>query len=379
MSKSIDPTPASFPGPADEARTYQHLLDSQRACGVGSWEHDVVTGGVWCSDEIYRMFGLPLGSIRTVEDFAATRTPESRARFEAALAESVRTQVPMSYEAPANRPDGQEVWVRGKGQLFVDEAGRVTRMIGTLEDITELKQAQQEVARKTAALEAANAELQRLDRQKDQFLALVSHELRTPLTTIRGVLDMLDRPGVDVAAYHRRIGLATDTLANLVSDLLSAAQLQAGQFTLTRSPLRLAELIADVRDEVAPLAEAKDVELIAETGPVEEIAGDRHRLAQVLRNLLTNAIRHTSGGGEVRLGTASTDEAVVLTVTDTGEGLSPDVRDHLFERFATHGAEDGVGLGLFVVKALTEAHGGAVSVESEPGVGTAFTVRLPRR
>lgn len=374
----MDGVGAGFPGPENAARTYQHLLDSQRACGVGSWELNIETGEIWVSDEIYRMFGLPPGSLRTIEDFVATRSPERREILKAALAESIRTRVPLGYEAPAERPDGQTCWVRGKGAVFLDEAGRITRMVGTLEDITELKLAQQEVARKTAALEAANAELKRLDRQKDRFLALVSHELRTPLTTIRGVLNMLNRPGVDAVAYHRRIALATDTLANLVNDLLSAAQLQSGLFVLSRHAFRPAELIADVHDEVAPLAEAKGIGLHGGIdGDLGEIVGDRHRLAQVLRNLLLNAVRHTPEGGEVRLRAVAGDGALVLTVADTGEGLSPEARDRLFERFASYGAEDGVGLGLFVVKALVEAHGGTVTVESTPEAGTTFTVTLP--
>lgn len=376
---------------------YRHYVDAQRASGVGSWEMDVETGRVWCSDELYRMFNLEPGTINSVEDFVASRPPERRAVFMAALAEWLRTGVPIGYDAPTSRPDGREAWNRSKGMSLLGEAGRPQRLIGTVEDITELKLAQDEIARKTAALEAANAalleqtalltaqsdELRRLNSMKDEFLSLLSHELRTPLTTIQGMLGVLERhdarrPDPDIEACHRRLGIATQTLTSLVNDLLSAAQLQAGHFTLARRPFEPAELLTDALDEVAALAEAKGVSLHGRSGDgLGEWHGDRHRLAQVLRNLLLNAIRHTPEGGEVYLMAQREADQLVISVADTGDGLSESARACLFERFATHGAEDGVGLGLFVVKALVEAHGGQVSVVSAPDAGTTFTLSLP--
>jgi signal transduction histidine kinase len=268
----------------------------------------------------------------------------------------------------------------------------MVRMIGAVEDITELKAAEEEIARKTAALEAANAalteqtrlleaqheELQRLSRAKDEFLSVVSHELRTPLATIEGVLSLLERPGVDVDAYHRRIGIATRHLTSLVNDLLSAAQLQAGRFEMTSRPFQPEQLLEDAYEEVEPLAQAKGVLLRRHVdGALPQMTGDRYRLLQVLRNLLHNAVRHTGSGGEVCLGARVEAEQLRIDVADTGDGLDEAAQAHLFERFATTRSHGGVGLGLYIVKQLVEAHGGQVVVESEREVGTTFTVSLP--
>jgi hypothetical protein len=280
--------------------------------------------------------------------------------------------------------------------VITDAHGELVRLHGTVQDITERVLSERALAEKTAELEAANAalvaltseleaqreELRELDRMKDQFLSLLSHELRTPLTTIQGTLNLLERhdlrrPDSQVAACHRRLQGATATLTALVSDLLSAAQLQSGRFTLRRCPLDLGPLLAELIEEHTPLAEEKGVRLgLAIPAWLPAPEADRLRLAQVLRNLLLNALRHTPSGGEIQLSALWEDGRVRVGVTDSGEGIAPAVQARLFERFASLG-EGGLGLGLFIVRQLVEAHGGQVGCESVPGHGSAFWVELP--
>lgn len=373
------------------AAIIRHLQEAQHVAGVGSWVWDVLTNDLWFSDELYRIFAREPGSIRTVEDFIAPLAPDRREVFLQHLEHSVRTKTPLAYDTTILLGDGSIRWIRGKGKVYLDGEGRMVAMMATVMDITELKAAEAEIESKAAALEEANAaltrqtalleaqheELQHLDRMKDQFLSMLSHELRSPLTTIEGVLSLLERPGVDVEAYHRRIGLATRSLTSLVSDLLSAAQLQSGRFELTNRPFQPELLLEDAFDEVESLAQAKGVMLRRSVeGPLPEMTGARQRLLQVLRNLLINAVRHTPEAGEVSLRARVAGDRLQIEVADTGDGMDAAARARLFERFASS-ADGGVGLGLFVVKELVEAHGGRVVVESERGVGSTFTVALP--
>lgn len=238
-----------------------------------------------------------------------------------------------------------------------------------------------------ARIEAVHAQrraieaLEQAKAMQGQFLDLVSHELRAPLTVAKSAVDLLERhqsgtADAMTAKYHARLQRAMASLSGLVSDLLNAAQLQSGRFHLQSGPLDLSALLSDAVEEAGPLAAAAGVALDLEAPlPLPMGVGDRTRLAQVLRNLLHNALRHTPEGGTVTVRVAvEADGRLRCEVADTGSGISPSVRGQLFERFSSTG---GVGLGLFIVKGLVEAHGGTIGVESEPGRGSRFWFTLP--
>jgi two-component system phosphate regulon sensor histidine kinase PhoR len=230
---------------------------------------------------------------------------------------------------------------------------------------------------------------------KDDFIAAVSHELRTPLAAIRGRVELLasypdQTPEVaaDVAALQRNAA----RLDRLVSDLIEAGQMQSGALHLRCAAYDVVAVVAEAVAAVAPAAVAAGVDLVADladgTGSRRRIPayGDAGRIRQVLDNLLANAVKHTPAGGSVRMDVYWDDDVdeVEVVLADTGHGIAADELDRVFERFY-RGAEarqrgvDGLGLGLSITRALVEAHGGHVVVESEVGAGTTFTVRLPRR
>jgi signal transduction histidine kinase len=215
---------------------------------------------------------------------------------------------------------------------------------------------------------------------QDAFLGLVSHELRAPIAVIKSSMDVLERltPEADpmTLKHQRRVQQAATGLSGLVNDLLNAAQLRAGRFLLRPEAIAFEALLRDAAEEVGAIAAEKGIRLeLAIEASLPAGRGDRHRLAQVLRNLLHNALRHTPEDGVVVIGARVEAEGVCLTVADTGTGIAPELRDRLFERFASTG---GVGLGLFIAKGLVEAHGGRITVESEPGAGSRFLVWLPQ-
>jgi signal transduction histidine kinase len=236
-------------------------------------------------------------------------------------------------------------------------------------------------------VEVQNQRLRELDRLKDEFVASVSHELRTPLTSIRGYLELV-RDGEagpltdEQQEFLRVVDRNADRLLRVVSDLLFVAQVDAGKLTVELEPLDLAELARETADIARPAAEAKGVELRLETGPVPPLDGDRARLGQLLDNLVSNAVKFTPRGGRVVVRTAGLDDGALLAVEDTGIGVAPADRDRLFERFyrtraATEQAIQGTGLGLSIARAIVDAHGGTIGVESESGRGSTFRVVLP--
>jgi signal transduction histidine kinase len=233
-------------------------------------------------------------------------------------------------------------------------------------------------------LEEQNTALLEVDRLKDDLLSTVSHELRTPLTSISGYVELLLEEQDD--AHGRKhlevVRRNTVRLLGLVSDLLLAARLQSHRLELQLEPVDLRVLVEEAADSARPYADAAQVVLGVRLGTVPSVAGERDRLAQLLDNLVTNAIKFTPAGGAVEVGLTARDGGVAIEVSDTGIGLADEEVAQLFTRFyrassAVTAQIPGTGLGLYIAKAIVEAHGGKISVRSARGVGTTFVVELP--
>jgi signal transduction histidine kinase len=265
---------------------------------------------------------------------------------------------------------------------------RLVQQAATLErSLAAAQEARTEAEAARRAMAEQNKRLLELDRLKDEFLSLVSHELRTPLTSIRGYLDLvLDEEAGELNPEQRRFLQAVERnsgrLLRLVGDLLFVAQADAGRLSLERAKVDLAELAAHCVEGSAPAASEKSVTLVLMANPVPALVGDRGRLAQVLDNLVSNALKFTPAGGTVEVRTFSEGEAVILEVEDTGIGIPAADQPRLFERFFRSSVADdqaipGTGLGLAIVKAIVEAHAGLISIESREGKGTTFRIDLP--
>jgi two-component system sensor histidine kinase BaeS len=220
-------------------------------------------------------------------------------------------------------------------------------------------------------------QLTRAREAERNFLLSVSHELKTPLTAIRGYAEALQDGAVDAREAAATVALEAARLERLVGDLLDLARMNRTDFSVHPSEIDLSEVAEDAVQRYQPQADTFGVTLVARYDGASPAIADADRVLQVVSNLVENALRLTPPGGEVRVVTAPG----VLRVEDTGPGLADADRPRAFERFYLHeryGRERpvGTGLGLAIVKELTEAMGGTVSVESEPGRRTAFTVRL---
>lgn len=225
-------------------------------------------------------------------------------------------------------------------------------------------------------------------RLKDEFLATVSHELRTPLNAIlgwgqilqEGKLSPEDREGA-IQKIHRN----AKSQAQLIDDLLDTSNLIAGNLRLNLSPISVAPIVETAIDAVRPLANAKGITLsVKAKADMGEIIGDSQRLQQIIWNLLSNGVKFTPKDGKVEVLIEETKDTVQIVVSDSGNGISPEFLPYVFDRFRQADSSsirgyDGLGLGLAIVRHLTELHGGSVLAESDyPNGGSVFTVSLPR-
>ena len=244
------------------------------------------------------------------------------------------------------------------------------------------------LAARNASLEAAEAAMREADRLQREFLNAASHELRTPLTTIVGYAEFLEEPLTGrlngrQAEYVAQIRRGASRLSRLVDDMLDFAVLEAGTFVLMPQRVDVAAIMRSEAESLLPQSREKQVRLALDlpAGPLVAWA-DPLRVAQVLSNLVNNALKFTPAGGEARL-TATTDgETVRVAVSDNGVGIAEEHLPHLFQKFfrvdsSSTRLRGGAGLGLPISRALIEAHGGAIGVETRPGHGSTFWFTLP--
>jgi two-component system phosphate regulon sensor histidine kinase PhoR len=233
-------------------------------------------------------------------------------------------------------------------------------------------------------------ELRRLEQVRTEFVANVSHELRTPLTAIHGYLETLLGGALEEREHARRfleiVFRHTERLGRLLDDLTDLSNIELGRIALRLEPVRLDEVVDSALAIIAPKAEAGRVTLASDLAPdLGPVSADRDRLAQVLINLVDNAVKYTPEGGRVTVSArAGADGRVEVAVADTGIGIPPADLPRVTERFyrvdkARSRELGGTGLGLAIVKHLVLAHGGELRIESEPGRGTTVRVTLASR
>ncbi len=244
---------------------------------------------------------------------------------------------------------------------------------------------------RNAALMIDNARLlsetQTANRAKDEFLAVLSHELRTPLTAILGWVQLLKGDGLDDDTTQRALEIIernTNAQGQLIEDLLDLSRIISGKLRLELHPIDLEPSIQGALDAVRPAMKVKEIELTISVAPVEGVVmGDAHRLQQVLWNLLANAVKFTSKGGRIEVSMQQFESFVEITVSDSGRGISAEFLPYVFDRFRQADSSStrqhgGLGLGLAIVRHVTELHGGSVQATSDgPERGATFKISLP--
>ena len=265
--------------------------------------------------------------------------------------------------------------------------GAVIAAASIARDISDRKRSEEEREALLAREQAARKEAEEANRFKDEFLATMSHELRTPLTSIAGWAALLLRGGLDSQATARALASIdrnAKAQAQLIDDLLDVSRIISGRLRLDVQPVDLPGVLQAAADSARPAAQAKGIHLETVLDPkAGPVAGDPGRVQQIVWNLLSNAVKFTPKGGRVQLRLERVNSHVEITVSDTGIGIVSEATPHIFERFwqserGTTRGQGGLGLGLAIVRHLTELHGGSAHVYSG-GIneGTTFTVKLP--
>ena len=228
----------------------------------------------------------------------------------------------------------------------------------------------------------------RLESRRLDFYSIIAHDLRSPLAAmlLRTDLILNGQRGVlsaELTADMRKMERNMRSMVSLINDFLDMARLEGSAYQLQREHVDTSSLVASVVDDIRPLLDESGLAIDVDVPPEAlMVAGDRPRLVQVVTNLLSNAVKFTPRGGLIGVTVTRGGRNVILRVSDTGRGIAPDLVPHLFQRYSRAtgpGPGSGSGLGLMIVREIVEAHGGTVSVESELGRGTTFTVRLPQR
>ncbi len=286
------------------------------------------------------------------------------------------------------RADGTQLWVRDRRFHLQTENGRVLRIGGIAEDITERKLRDLEREELLARERAARSEAEALASAKDEFLAVVSHELRSPLNAIRGWAHVLRKTAQLPPSQMRpldAIDRNVSAQARMVDDLLDTQRLLRGKVKLELRPTPLAALIEQAVDTFRPTAADKRLRLeVSHAADVPLIQADAERLRQALVNLLSNAVKFTPAEGRIEVRSERRGDRLAIAVSDTGVGLEPAQQARVFEPFrqasgsSSTRRQGGLGLGLALARQLVELHGGKLGVHS-PGLdqGATFTIELP--
>jgi two-component system CheB/CheR fusion protein len=276
----------------------------------------------------------------------------------------------------SRRPDGSRFWATGLTYALHDASGGLVGYGKIVQNRTDLRQ-------HVDALDDRVRELEALDERKDLTISTLAHELRGPLAPLINAGHLLRR-GVDGEQVARMIDRQVDVIHRLVDDLMDATRVAHGKVALRTEPLVLQEVLASSIEIVRPALQRRGqrLDVVVQRAPIV-VLGDRLRLQQVFVNLLSNAVQYSSDGGPIGIEATTETRSAVVRIEDEGDGIAPDMLDHIFELFTQArpaGREGGLGIGLSLVKELVVLHGGTVQANSDGlGKGSEFVVRLPLR
>ncbi len=360
-----------------------------RAADLGTWDYNATDGSLVWDDRCKALFGLSPDSEVTYDLFLEGLHPDDRERLRQLVQDlldpSNRKELNVEYRA-IGKQDGVERWLAARGRSYFDESGRPLRLVGTILDVTEAKERQEE-------LKAAKEEAEQANKAKDQFLAVLSHELRTPLNPILlAVTSMLEGPVPDdeVRPNLEMIQQYVNLQARLIDDLLDVMRIVRGKMPLHWEVVDVHPLIEQAvhicRSEVFGKVLGLDLKLEAEQ---HHINADPTRLQQVFWNLIKNAVKFTEKGGRITIRTRNEadrlgyTDRLIIEVADTGIGIDDEAMRRIFDPFQQGESSitrrfGGMGLGLAISKGIVEGHGGLLTATSD-GIGTGSVFRIELR
>jgi len=374
-------------GPEALARRKDELEMVLGAAGIGACRVNKELAITTCDSQFKALFGLAPDAQPLWSDVEKTLAPEDRDTLQPAIEAALHHEELLDVAVRTTWSELGPRWVFLRGRVLHDTRGQRVGMLLVARDATEEQRAMSSLAQAISRERRARHEAEAANRSKDEFLSVISHELRSPLNAILGwnrILAIKRSADDEVQAVAPRIEQSAKAQLKMVNDLLDLGRIGTGKLRITIRELRLSTTVAVAVDAARPQAAAKGLQIIADVhGSSAVVDGDPDRLLQVIANLLSNAIKFTARGGRIHVRLHEAGDRAVLSVTDTGQGISADLLPHIFDRFrqgdssTTRGA-GGLGLGLTLVREIVALHGGTVSAQSDGvGRGSTFEVALP--
>ncbi len=411
---------------AEEAlrKSENNLKKAQEVAHLGSWEWDVPTDGINWSDEMYHIFDLEPGTTSKNEALYDRIHPDDKAIFDQASADAFVGPAPPVLEYRIIRTDGQVRCVYSKAQTFYDESGNLLRMLGTVQDITAHKQAEEELrTAKEAALKAQRA-AETANRAKSEFLANMSHEIRTPLNAVLGFTELLDALITESTqrSYLESINTGGRSLLILINDILDLSKIEAGKLEIHHESTSLNAIFNEIHQVFRQKLAEKPLEYLVDIDPgiPEFLLLDDVRVRQILLNLVGNAIKFTEQG-YIKVSASTAPPALLLpgegsktappapllpgegsltppsragkgagglgrldliiAVEDSGIGIPEEQQPAIFAAFTQQNGQSmrqygGTGLGLAITRRLVDMMNGTITLKSEVNRGSIFEITL---
>ncbi|MDH5256977.1 MAG: PAS domain-containing protein [Gammaproteobacteria bacterium] len=369
----------------------ERLRRSQVFANIGTWDWNIRTGGLYWSDLIWPLFGYKKEQTKTTyENFLSAVHPDDRQMVIDAVNNCVENGAEYNIEHRVVWSDGSEHWVHESGDVLRDENNKPLHMLGVVQSIDGRIRDEQELVKAREEAESAN-------HAKSQFLSSMSHELRTPMNAIMGYGQLLRMDKEQPLSESQQESIseilkASSHLVELIDEVLDLSKIEAGRLDLTIENVLLDEVIAESLQLVMPMAAKRSInislsyesaDIAIEQLPDQRslVQADRKRLKQVLLNLLSNAVKYNSDSGKIIVAVEkSVSSHIIISVSDTGAGLTREQQFNLFNSFDRLGAEDsdvqGTGIGLVITKKLVENMGGSIGVNSQSGNGSTFWIKL---
>ncbi|MFN3693923.1 MAG: ATP-binding protein, partial [Ignavibacterium sp.] len=288
-----------------------------------------------------------------------------------------------SLEHRIKRADGEIRWVISKGRLVRDKKNNTLKILGTITDITELKETERKLKHYAEDLKRSNS-------AKDNFFSIIAHDLRNPFHTILGASELLahyssEMSSEEIKETAQNIYRAANNVYNLLVNLLEWSRFQSGKIEVNKTQFNLCEIVNQVLELYSEQAERKKITIHSQCDDACNVYADKYMIESVVRNLVSNAIKFTPSGKSIELVCKNlNDELAEFSVKDYGIGIPKEIQLKLFQvdaQISTRGTdqEKGTGLGLVLCKDFIEKNGGTISFESEPGKGSIFRVKIPKK
>ncbi|HEY3225551.1 MAG TPA: ATP-binding protein [Planctomycetota bacterium] len=362
------------------------LTEAHEIAQLGSWEWIPATNKVVWSDEVFRMTGvLPTKFTGVLPDAVMVNHPDDRQAIQDALEASRAKREPLSTDTRIIRPDGSIRYLHVQGKPVLDDAGHVVRLVGTVQDITERRRADQAILTLNAELRSRMEELAAVNKELEGFSYSVSHDLRAPLRAIDGfsrmlIEDFAERVDGEGRRYLNVIMENTRKMGQLIDDLLEFSRM--GRKALLTTPLDMEGLVKQVCTDMRTAHPDRALEM--KVGPLPPSQGDPAMIKVVFANLLSNAVKYSRGRNPavIEVGARVDANETVYFVRDNGVGFEMQYANKLFgvfQRLHPSHEFEGTGVGLALVQRIVQRHGGRAWAEGQVGAGATISFALPRR